>query len=254
MAKLVLITGATAGIGKATAVKFAENGYNLIITGRRKGKLEELKAYLEKEFRISVLLLSFDVRNKKEVERALASLDGTWNKIDILINNAGLALGLNPIHEGDFDDWDTMVDTNLKGLLYMSKFISRQMVASGSGHIINVGSIAGKEAYPNGNVYCATKHAVEGLTKAMRLDLFRHGIRVSQIAPGAVETEFSMVRFKGDKETAGKVYNGYQPLTGRDIADSIFFIASQPPHVNINDLLIMPMAQANATTFDKKIS
>lgn len=254
MAKLVLITGATAGIGKATAVKFAENGYNLIITGRRKGKLEELKAYLEKEFRISVLLLSFDVRNKKEVERALASLDGTWNKIDILINNAGLALGLNPIHEGDFDDWDTMVDTNLKGLLYMSKFISRQMVAGGSGHIINVGSIAGKEAYPNGNVYCATKHAVEGLTKAMRLDLFRHGIRVSQIAPGAVETEFSMVRFKGDKETAGKVYNGYQPLTGRDIADSIFFIASQPPHVNINDLLIMPMAQANATTFDKKIS
>jgi len=250
MGKIALITGATAGIGRATAFKFADNGYDLILTGRRKERLDELKSEIEKSG-IDVLPLCFDVREKDEVDRSLGSLDDRWKKVDVLVNNAGLALGLNPVHEGDTDDWDVMIDTNLKGMLYVSRVVSRFMVANGRGHIINVGSIAGKEAYPNGNVYCATKHAVEGLTKAMRLDLFREGIKVSQIAPGAVETEFSLVRFKGDSESATKVYNGYKPLTGNDIADSIYFIASQPPHVNINDLLIMPMAQANATTFDR---
>ena len=253
MCKIVLITGASAGIGEATAVKFAEQGYDLIITGRRAERLDALKGILEKEHGIDVKCLRFDVRNHNEVANALESLDERWEKIDVLVNNAGLALGLNPIQDGDFDDWDTMIDTNLKGLLYMSKFVARLMIRNGRGHIINIGSIAGKEVYPNGNVYCATKHAVEGLTKAMRLDLFKQGIKVTQIAPGAVETEFSMVRFKGDAASAEKVYRGYQPLTGRDIAESVFFAASQPAHVNINDLLIMPMEQANATTFNKKM-
>lgn len=251
MNKLALITGATAGIGKAAAFKFAEHRYDLIITGRREKKLEAVKAQLGKSHDIEVKALAFDVRNKEEVMNRLESLDERWRKIDLLVNNAGLALGLGPVQDGDFEDWDTMIDTNLKGLLYMSKTVSKYMIANGGGHIINIGSIAGKEVYPNGNVYCATKHAVEGLTKAMRLDLFRQGIRVSQIAPGAVETEFSMVRFKGDHETAEKVYKGYQPLKAEDIAESIYFVASQPPHVNINDLLIMPMQQANATTFNK---
>jgi NADP-dependent 3-hydroxy acid dehydrogenase YdfG len=253
MRKVVLVTGATAGIGKATAVKFAEQGYDLILTGRRAERLDSLKAELEKKHGVDVKTLCFDVRKHNEVAQALGSLDERWKKIDVLVNNAGLALGLNPVQDGDIDDWDTMIDTNLKGLLYMSKIVSRLMIGYGRGHIINIGSIAGKEVYPNGNVYCATKHAVEGLTKAMRLDLFKQGIKVTQVAPGAVETEFSMVRFKGDEASAGKVYKGYQPLTGRDIAESVYFAASQPVHVNINDLLIMPMEQANATTFDKKM-
>jgi 3-hydroxy acid dehydrogenase/malonic semialdehyde reductase len=252
MKKLTLVTGATAGIGKATAIKFAENGYDLILTGRRKDRLDALKTELEKKYGIDVLTLNFDVRKREAVIHALETLDERWKQIDVLVNNAGLALGLNPIQDGDFDDWDTMIDTNIKGLLYMSKIVSGYMIERGRGHIINIGSIAGKEAYPNGNVYCATKHAVEGLTKTMRLDLFRQGIKVSQIAPGAVETEFSKVRFKGDDGSAGKVYKGYQPLLGEDIAESIYFVATQPAHVNINDLLIMPMQQANATTFDKK--
>ncbi|MEZ5199580.1 MAG: SDR family NAD(P)-dependent oxidoreductase [Bacteroidales bacterium] len=246
-----LITGATSGIGKACAIKFAQNGYNLIITGRRNERLEKLKIKLETENRIQVLTLCFDIRNKEEVIRSVETLDNHWKKIDILVNNAGLALDLKPVHAGHFEDWDTMIDTNIKGLLYMSKLISNMMIENGSGHIINMGSIAGKETYPNGNVYSATKHAIEGLTKAMRLDLFRFGIKVSQIAPGAVETEFSVVRFKGDREIADNVYKGFQPLTPEDVAESVYFVASQPAHVNINDLLIMPMAQANATTFDK---
>lgn len=252
MNKLALITGATSGIGQATAEKFAENNYDIIITGRRKERLDELKINLEKDHGTDVLVLCFDVRKREDVLKSLESVEERWKKIDVLVNNAGLALGLNPIQEGNFEDWDTMIDTNLKGLLYMSRVVSPLMIKQGKGHIINIGSIAGKEAYPNGNVYCATKHAVEGLTKAMRIDLFREGVKVSQVAPGAVETEFSQVRFKGDNETAKKVYDGYSPLTGRDIAEAVFFIASQPPHVNINDLLIMPMQQANATTFDKK--
>ncbi len=213
---------------------------------------KNLKKELEVKNKIKVLVLCFDVQKKDDVIKALESLDEKWKKIDVLVNNAGLALDLKPIQDGDFNDWDTMIDTNIKGLLYMSKLVSNLMIQNGSGHIINIGSIAGKEAYPNGNVYSATKHAIEGLTKAMRLDLFRFGIKVSQIAPGAVETEFSEVRFHGDKETAEKVYKGYTPLTAEDVAESIYFVASQPTHVNINDLLIMPMAQANATTFNKK--
>ncbi len=251
MNKLALITGATAGIGQATAEKFAANGYDLILTGRRTDRLGPLKAVLEKKYGVDVKTLSFDVRNRDEVAASIDGLDDRWKHIDVLVNNAGLALGLNPLHEGDPDDWDTMIDTNLKGLLYMSKVVSAHMVRRGRGHIINIGSIAGKDAYPNGNVYVATKHAVDGLTKAMRIDLLKKGVKVSQIAPGAVETEFSLVRFKGDREAAAKVYQGYQPLTAEDIAESIYFVASRPPHVNINDLLIMPTAQANATTFDK---
>ncbi|MEZ5083325.1 MAG: SDR family NAD(P)-dependent oxidoreductase [Bacteroidales bacterium] len=250
--KIALITGATSGIGKACAEKFAKRGYNLIITGRRNERLKKIKLELESKNICQVLALCFDIREKEEVTRVMQSLDNNWINIDLLINNAGLALDLKPIQDGDFNDWDTMIDTNIKGLLYISKLVSEIMVKKGSGHIINIGSIAGKEAYPNGNVYSATKHAIEGLTKAMRLDLFRHGIKVSQIAPGAVETEFSDVRFKGDKDRAKKVYDGYQPLTGEDIAESVYFVATQPDHVNINDLLIMPMAQANAITFDKK--
>ncbi len=252
MNKIALITGATSGIGKASAEKFAQNGFDIIITGRRNDRLKFLKEKLESKYGINVLYLCFDVRNKEEVVEAIKALDNKWNKINLLVNNAGLALDLKPIQDGDFDNWDTMIDTNLKGLLYMSKLVANLMIENGSGHIINIGSIAGKEAYPNGNVYCATKHAVEGLTKAMRLDLFKYGVKVSQIAPGAVETEFSEVRFHGDKETADKVYLGYTPLTAMDIAESVFFVAAQPAHVNINDLLIMPMAQANATNFDKK--
>ena len=252
MNKIALITGATSGIGKACAFKFAANGYDVIITGRRNDRLNSLKKELESKYKIKVLPLNFDVRNKDNVQHAIDSLEKAWKKIDVLVNNAGLALGLNPVQDGNTDDWDTMIDTNIKGLLYVSRIISKMMVENGSGHIINIGSIAGKEVYPNGNVYVATKHAVDGLTKAMRIDLVKHGIKVTQIAPGAVETEFSDVRFKGDKERAKTVYIGYTPLSGEDVAGAVFYAASLPPHVNINDLVIMPMAQANVTTFDKK--
>lgn len=252
MNKIVLITGATAGIGEAIARKFAKENYDLILTGRREERLIALKEDILSTCEVNVLTLSFDVRDKNAVQTALSSLPDRWKNIDILINNAGLALGLAPIHEGEFDDWDTMIDTNIKGLLYMSKKVASEMVKRGKGHIINIGSIAGKEAYPNGNVYVATKHAVEGLTIAMRLDLFDKGVRVSQIAPGAVETEFSMVRFKGDKDTADNVYKGYKPLTGEDVADATWFVASRPAHVTINDLLIMPSAQAGSNFFNKK--
>jgi NADP-dependent 3-hydroxy acid dehydrogenase YdfG len=250
--KTAFITGATSGIGKATAFKFAANSYNIIITGRRKERLDQIASEISEKYNFKVLPLCFDIRDKDEVENAINKLDAPWKKIDILVNNAGLALGLNPIQEGDMEDWDTMIDTNLKGLLYISRIVSNLMIKNGKGHIINVGSIAGKEAYPNGNVYSATKHAVDGLTKGMRLDLFKHGIKVSQVAPGAVETEFSNIRFKGDEKKADLVYKGYKPLKGEDIADAIFYVASLPDHVNINDLLIMPMAQANATTFFKE--
>ncbi len=252
MSKIALITGATSGIGKACAIKFAQNNYNVIINGRRENRLVSLKNEIEKDFGIKVLPLSFDVSNKEEVFQAFNSLRNEWKKIDVLVNNAGLALGLNPVQEGDTSDWDTMIDTNIKGLLYVSRIISKMMIENGSGHIINIGSVAGREVYPNGNVYIATKHAVDGLTKAMRIDLFRHHIKVTQIAPGAVETEFSEVRFKGDKDRAKNVYEGYQPLSGEDIADAVYYVTTVPPHVNINDMLIMPMAQANVMMYDKK--
>jgi NADP-dependent 3-hydroxy acid dehydrogenase YdfG len=252
MEKIVLITGATSGIGKACALKFAQHGFDLIITGRRKERLEKLQRDIESQFDQRVLPLTFDIRDKAEVEKAIGSLDSDWENIDILINNAGLALDLKPILDGDFSGWDTMIDTNLKGLLYITKLLAKKMVDRRAGHIINIGSIAGRDTYPKGNVYCATKFAVDGLTKAMRLDLLPYGIRVSQIAPGAVETEFSEVRFKGDSDRAKRVYQGYQPLSADDVADAVFYVASRPSHVNINDLLIMPTAQANATKFNKE--
>ena len=252
MKKTALITGATSGIGKACAEKFAANDYRVIITGRREDRLKNLKSELEANFDAQVLPLTFDISKRDEVDRALSGLPAEWSNIDILVNNAGLALGLNPIHEGDLNDWDTMIDTNVKGILYMSKPVANMMIKQGSGHIIHIGSISGRDVYPNGNVYCATKYAIDGLTKAMRIDLMQYGIKVTQIAPGAVDTEFSEVRFKGDKEKADSVYEGYKPLTGKDVAEAVYFVTTQPPHVNIDDLLIMPVAQAGTTIFDRK--
>ena len=252
MNRTILVTGATAGIGKATAERFAQDGDRLIITGRRKELLNTFASSLRQDFRTEVMALSFDIRKKSEVADALNSLTGNWKNIDILVNNSGLALGLDPPQEGDIDDWDTMIDTNLKGLLYVTRNVVPWMVARGRGHIFNVGSIAGREVFPKGNVYSATKHAVDALTKGMRIDLPGKGIRVTQIAPGAVETEFSIVRFKGDVERAARVYKGYEPLQGEDIAGIIFFIASLPERINVNDILVMPVAQANATLFHKE--
>ncbi len=247
MKKTVLITGASAGIGEACAHIFAKENYRIIITARRKEKLENVRNTLVSEYKAEVLCLYFDVQNKLEVEQALTSLPTEWNTIDILINNAGLSLGLEPFFQGNTTDWETMIDTNIKGLLYISKIIANKMLSQKNGHIVNIGSIAGKESYPNGNVYCATKAAVDSLTKSMRMDLVQHGIKVTAIHPGAVETEFSLVRFKGDAQRAKNVYNGFEPLHPEDIADVIYFAVTRPAHVNINDLLIMPTAQASAT-------
>jgi NADP-dependent 3-hydroxy acid dehydrogenase YdfG len=252
--KTAFITGASAGFGKAIAELFAMNGWNLIITGRRKVRLEMLERQLKEKFGVDVLSLAFDVRNNDEVKKAVASLDGKWKSIDLLVNNAGLAAGLSPIQEGSLDDWEQMIDTNVKGLLYITRAISPLMIARKTGHIINIGSIAGKEVYANGNVYCATKHAVDALTKAMRIDMLPHQIRVTQIAPGMAETEFSIVRFKGDEERAKTVYKGFDPLLAQDIADAAYWVATRPPHVNINDMVIMPTAQANSTTVVRKTS
>jgi len=250
MSKIALITGATAGIGEATAFKLAEEGINLIITGRREARLHQLKNKLE-QLNVRVLPRSFDVRDEQAVKIALGSLPEEWQKIDILVNNAGLAAGMNALHEGDSDDWDRMIDTNVKGLLYVTRAVTPGMVARRRGQIINIGSIAGKEVYPKGNVYCATKHAVDALTKGMRIDLLPYGIRVTQICPGAVETEFSLVRFHGDAVRAGKVYEGFENLVANDIAECIHFVVTRPPHVNINDMVVMPTAQATATLFHK---
>lgn len=244
--KTVLITGATSGIGKATAAQFAQNGWNLILTGRREDRLNELAAGLNNQFESEVRLLVFDVRSQVETENALESLNTDERKIDVLINNAGLAVGKGPVQEGEVDDWERMIDTNVKGLLYVTRKIAPWMIANGSGHIINVGSTAGKEAYPGGNVYCATKFAVDALTKGMRIDMLPHGIKVSQIAPGMVETEFSLVRFKGDKNQAERVYDGFQPLQPQDVADVIYYMTSLPPHVCMNDVVLTATAQANS--------
>jgi len=247
MQPTVLITGATSGIGEACAKIFAENHYKLIITGRRRERLENLASGLRETFSVKILPLCFDVRKWKETSSIIKSLPDEWKEIDVLLNNAGLSLGLDPIHKGDVDDWETMIDTNIKGLLYMTRLIAPGMAERGKGHIINIGSIAGKDVYLNGNVYCATKHAVDALTKAMRMDLLTHGIKVSQVAPGAAKTEFSLVRFHGDKQRSDSVYAGFEPLTAGDVAEVILFVASRPAHVNINDILLMPTAQANAT-------
>ena len=246
---VVLITGATSGIGKSTAVEFAKNGYDIIITGRRQERLLELKSFLSNEYLVKVLDLCFDVMDEKQVEKAIHSIPGDFKRIDVLVNNAGLAAGLSGLQDGQLDHWEQMIDTNIKGLLYVTKHVSKIFIENKKGHIINVGSIAGKEVYPNGNVYCATKHAVDALNKGMRLDLLPHGIRVSAVNPGMVETEFSVVRFDGDEERARKVYENIVPLKPEDIAETIYWMASRPEHVNINDVIIMPTIQANATTF-----
>ena len=252
MAKIALITGATSGIGEATAHIFARERYNVILTGRRLDRLEKLAVDINKEYNVEVAICAFDVRDKDEVISNLENLPAHWKKVNVLVNNAGLSQGLDPIQNGSFDDWDTMIDTNVKGLLYVSKVVSNWMIANGYGHIINIGSIAGKEVYPNGNVYCASKAAVDSLNKAMRLDLLTHGIKVTAIHPGAAETEFALVRFKGDKTRAKKTYEGFEPLVAEDIAETIWFAASRPPHVNINELIVMATAQADANHFYRK--
>ncbi len=246
MPKIALITGATAGIGEATARLFAKEKYDLILLARRTERLESLAEQLSSEFGIQVKILVIDVREKEAVQK-LETLPEEWKKVDVLINNAGLSRGLDPINAGDTDDWDVMIDTNVKGLLYVTKVVSNWMINYGAGHIVNIGSIAGKETYINGNVYCATKYAVDSLNQAMRIDLLPHKIKVTGIHPGAVETEFSEVRFKGDKERAKKVYDGFEPLHAQDIAETIWFAVSRPAHVNINDMIVLAAAQANTT-------
>lgn len=249
MNKIALVTGATSGIGKATAQILAKNNYKIILCGRRDDRLMELKNELSAF--TEVCTLSFDVRDKKAVFESINSLPEGFSKIDVLINNAGNAHGLDSIQNGDLEDWDAMIDINVKGLLYVSKAIIPKMIERKSGHIINIGSIAGKEVYSNGNVYCASKHAVDALNQAMRIDLNPFGIRVGGIHPGAVETEFSEVRFKGDSERAANVYKGFKPLRAEDIADIIHFVISRPYHVNIADLIVLPTAQASATVMNR---
>jgi 3-hydroxy acid dehydrogenase/malonic semialdehyde reductase len=251
MKKTALITGATSGIGKATAYEFANHGIKLILCGRRQDRLMAIKNELE--VLTEVHTLNFDVSNKTETFKAIESLPNDFKHIDILINNAGNAHGLDPIQSGSVDDWDAMMDINVKGLLYVSKAIIPNMVERASGHIINIGSSAGKEVYPKGNVYCATKHAVLAITEGMRIDLNPFGIKVSAVSPGAVETEFSEVRFKGDKKTASEVYKGFDALQAKDIAEIIYFVVSRPKHVNIADLLVYPTAQANTTILKRNI-
>ena len=252
MPKIVFITGATSGFGKACAEKFAAHGYDLILNGRREERLEQVKQDLEKRFNTAVLLLPFDVQLQEKVFKAIETIPEEWQNIDILINNAGLALGRDYFAEANLDDWNIMIDTNLKGLLYVTKAILPFMIKNKSGHIINMGSVAGKEVYEKGNVYCAAKAAVDTLSKAMRVDLLQHNVKVTAIHPGAAETEFSLVRFKGDEETAKKIYDGFVPLTAEDVADVIYYCASLPAHVCINDLVITCTQQANAIYFNRQ--
>ncbi|HYG49470.1 MAG TPA: SDR family NAD(P)-dependent oxidoreductase [Flavobacteriales bacterium] len=251
MSKIALITGATAGFGLATARIFAKNGLNLIITGRRNERLLDLQKELVALFNVKVLPLCFDVRHQKAVEQNLGNLSAEWSHVDILVNNAGLAAGFSTIDNGNLEDWETMIDTNLKGLLYVSRTILPGMKARRSGHVVNIGSIAGKETYRFGNVYCATKHAVDSLTKAMRIDLLPFNIKVTGICPGAAETEFSLVRYKGDADKANSVYKGFEPLVAQDIAEIIWFAVNRPWHVNLNDIVVTPTAQANAFYIEK---
>jgi len=246
MQKTVLVTGATAGIGKATAEKLAENNYRIIITGRRKERLETLKNELNDKFKAEVYCLNFDVRNQEEVNAAIDSLPKEWSRIDILINNAGLAVGLGPIQEGVVDDWERMIDTNVKGLLYITRKVSPQMVERNEGHIVNIGSTAGVDVYANGNVYCGTKHAVNAISKSMRIDMLKHKIKVTQVRPGMVDTEFSTVRFKGDKNKADAAYSGLTPLYAENVADVVLYALSTPPHVNLNEIEVTALAQANS--------
>ena len=252
MKKIALVTGATSGIGKATSHLLASNGYDLIVTGRRENLLNDLANSIITETGSEVLPLCFDVRDQDQVEKAADSLTGKWAKVDLLVNNAGLAVGLEPVQSGVVDDWERMIDTNVKGLLYISRKISSLMVARESGHIINLSSIAGHEVYPNGAAYCASKHAVQAITKTMRIELLPFGVKVSSISPGMVDTEFSLVRFKGDQQRAENVYKGLTPLYAQDIAEAILFMANRPEHVNIADLIIMPTDQASARDFRRR--
>jgi NADP-dependent 3-hydroxy acid dehydrogenase YdfG len=251
MSKIVLITGATAGIGKACAEKFAQAGWNLILTGRRKERLEEIEQHIQATYPVKVLTLNFDVQNVEAVKENINGIRGPWRNIDVLINNAGLAAGSDNFQNGDYNDWNQMIDTNIKGLLYVSKEVSAIFIENKKGHIINLASLAGHEVYPEGNVYCATKHAVLALTKGMRIDMIQHGIKVSAVSPGAVDTEFSLVRYKGDEAKAAEKYKGYQPLVAEDIAESVYFIASQPEHINIQEIIILPKAQANPYVLER---
>lgn len=251
MKKTVFISGATAGIGRACAERFAKENYNLIITGRRKERLDSFAKELAETYNIEVHTLCFDVQNKDAVFAAIAQLPEAWQQINILINNAGLALGKEPFDEADMDDWETMLNTNVHGLLYVSRALLPFLKNTGQAHIINMGSIAGKEVYENGNVYCASKFAVDAINKSMRIDLMKHGIKVTGIHPGAVETEFSLVRFKGDESKAAAAYHNFVPLTAADIADTVFYCASQPAHVCINDLVITCLQQAGTYYFNK---
>jgi NADP-dependent 3-hydroxy acid dehydrogenase YdfG len=252
MGSYVYITGASSGFGEACAEIFAENGYNLVLTARRKERLDSISARLKEKFGVDVVTSELDVREESSVKEVIQNLsENVKSNIKILINNAGLAAGRDPIESGLTSDWNQMIDTNVKGLLYVSQHVIPLLKKNGNGHIFNVSSIAGKEVYLNGNVYCASKHAVDALSKAMRIELVEYGIKVTNIAPGAAETEFSLVRFKGDKSTANSVYQGFEPLQARDIAETIYFAASRPKHVTLNDIVIMPTAQANSTTFHK---
>jgi len=260
MSKIIFITGATSGFGKATAEKFASNGYDLILNGRRKDRLEELCRALERKYNIASMTLPFDVQDEKAVFDSINNLPEEWKKIDVLFNNAGLALGRDYFEEADLDDWNTMVDTNIKGFMYVAQAVSQLMVKNKTlsgktgvaGHIINMGSIAGKQVYEKGNMYCATKYAVDALNQAMRIDLLRHNIKVTGIHPGAAETEFSLIRFKGDEATAKKIYDGLKPLSAEDVADIIWFCASLPTHVCINDLSVTCLQQADTIYFNRK--
>jgi NADP-dependent 3-hydroxy acid dehydrogenase YdfG len=252
MTKIVFITGATSGFGKACAEIFAAHGYDLILNGRRETRLEKIKEELEKRFNTAILLSVFDVRNRNEVFAAINKIPDDWQHVDVLINNAGLALGRDYFDEGNMDDWDTMIDTNLKGLIYVTKAALPLLKKSSQPHIINMGSVAGKEVYEKGNVYCASKAAVDALSQSMRVDFLRLNIKVTAIHPGAAETEFSIVRFNGDEETAKKIYDGLTPLTAEDVADVVYYCTTLPAHVCINDLVITCTQQANAIYFNRK--
>jgi 3-hydroxy acid dehydrogenase / malonic semialdehyde reductase len=251
MKKTVFITGATSGFGEACAYKFARDNYNLVLNGRRQDRLEKLQQKLEGQFKVSCYLLPFDVQDQEEVFKSVNRLPDEWKQIDVLINNAGLALGKDPFQDADLADWDTMIDTNVKGLLYVSKAVVPLMIPRKKGHVINIGSTAAREVYQGGSVYCASKAAVESISRGMRMDLLPYHIKVTAIHPGAAETEFAMVRFKGEEEKAKKVYEGFKPLSAEDVADIIFYTASLPAHVCINDLVVTCTQQANSYLFDR---
>jgi len=250
--KIALITGASAGIGEATARLFAREGAKLILTARRKERIEDLAQEMKRKHKVDSYLIELDVRDRQSVIHWLNSMPSSWKKIDILVNNAGLSRGLSKLHEADYTDWEEMIDTNVKGLLYVSRVVVPWMVDRKKGHVVNIGSVAGHQVYPGGNVYCATKHAVDAITRGMQIDLVDTPVRVSTVDPGMVETEFSVVRFRGDKRKAKKVYKGINPLTGEDVAEAIMFCVTRPPHVNIHQLHIMPTTQASATIAHRK--